>query len=45
VFAKTFKSLLQQNQHLTDNPTEHAFVRSWTMALKKSAPEGLQLFI
>jgi hypothetical protein len=30
VFAKTFKSLLQQNRHLTDKRTELPNGRYWT---------------
>src|SRR5664280_532057 len=31
VFAKTFKSLLQQNRHIADDPTAPAFVRYWVV--------------
>src|ERR1022692_1794518 len=34
VFAKTFKSLLQQNRHKADNPAAPVFVRYWTKADK-----------
>src|SRR5512141_1328114 len=30
LFAKAFKSLLQQNRHLADIPTAPAFIRYWS---------------
>src|ERR1019366_8147450 len=37
LFAKTSKSLLQQNRHKADKPTASAFIRYWTKNGQRAA--------